>query len=215
MVVGTSSESQLVAALRQRDEAAFAALVSRHHQRFVGIARAWVRDRGAAEEVAQTTWLVALESLDRFEERSSFHTWLYGILIRVARAHARSVGRELPMSALVADELSESAPAVERTRFHPDDHRWAGHWITAPEPFPSPDRVLELGELRTLLETAIAELPAIQQQILVLCDVEGLTGEEACNVLGVSGTHRRVLLHRARSKLRAILETRFAKEGAT
>jgi RNA polymerase sigma-70 factor (ECF subfamily) len=208
----TLDDATVVAALRRGDEAAFTSLVRRHQPAFLRIARVWVRDAAAAAEVVQDAWLTALEGLDRFEGRSALRTWLYGIVVNVARAHGRAERRMVPISALLADEIGEAAPSVEGARFHSEDHQWAGHWVDMPAPFPSADQELERRELRSALEDAIASLPVMQRQVIVLCDVEGFTGEETCNILGVAGTNQRVLLHRARAKVRAALERHLAEE---
>lgn len=207
------ADTALVEALRAGDEAAFATLVAEHHSGFVRVARAWVRDAAAAEEVVQKAWLAILESLSRFEGRSSLKTWLYGVVTNVARSHGRSRWREVPFSSLVDEEAAEGARSVPEDRFQPASSRWAGHWLAFPATFPEADALLERAELRRTLEAAVADLRPIQQQILVLCDIEGLTGEEVCNILGVSSTNQRVLLHRARAKLREVLERELSRSG--
>lgn len=199
----------LIEALQRGDERAFTELVAACQPGFVRLARTWVGGTAAAEEVVQDVWLTALEGLDGFEGRSSLRTWLYGIMINTARTHARSQWRTIPLSSLLARETAEGTPAVDPDRFVSEGERWAGHWSDAPKPFPGPELELERAELRQQLDAAVSALPPLQQQVFILCDVQRFSSEEACNILGLSDTNRRVLLHRARSKLRAILENQL------
>jgi RNA polymerase sigma-70 factor (ECF subfamily) len=210
----TESDSRIVEALSRGDERAFARLVAEHHASFVRIARVWVHDTSAAEEVVQDAWLAALESLERFEGRSSLRTWLYGIMVNVARTHARARRRMVPVSSLATEELETETADPEAHLFLPEGHRWAGHFAAMPAPFPTPEQSLERAELMKLLDEALSQLPPLQQQVMVLFDVQRFTGEEVCNILGISDTNQRVLLHRARARVRTILEQKLARTGS-
>jgi RNA polymerase sigma-70 factor (ECF subfamily) len=203
-------------AIREGSEAGFLALVARHQSGLVRLARMWAREQADAEDIVQETWLVMLRSLDRFEGRSSLRSWLCGILVNLGRARIRKNARLVPMSSLGgSDDPDASEPAVDPARFWPEGHPYAGHWCAWPNPWPdSPEQRVLGGETRELLQRAIGELPPLQGQVLVLRDVEGLTGPEVCEVLGVSETHERVLLHRARSKVRAALEPHLHERSA-
>lgn len=207
------ADLETIAALQRGEHAAFTALVREYQPAFLRLARTWVREPTAAAEVVQQAWLAALESLSRFEGRSSLRTWLFGIVINVARSHQRSQRRTVPFSALVAEETADG-PTVDPARFF-SDGEWAGHWSSWPAPFPGPDNALERQRLRALLEQAVNALPPMQQQVMVLCDIEGLSGDEACNILGIAATHQRVLLHRARAKARTWLEERLSEDKST
>lgn len=186
-------------------EAAFIELVKRHHAAFTRLAMIWVRDRAVAEEVVQDTWVVAIEKLAQFEARSALKTWLCGILLNTARARARKEGRHV---AFAPDDLAAAAePAVSADRFSPPGDRWDGHWQAPPRPWPeTPERALLAAETRSLIDGCLAKLPEAQRAVMLLRDLEGLTAEETCNALGLTDTHQRVLLHRARSRVRAALE---------
>jgi RNA polymerase sigma-70 factor (ECF subfamily) len=158
----------------------------------------YVSSRAVAEEVVADTWLAVLTGLERFEGRSSLKTWLFRILANRAKTRGQREARVLPFSSFAADG-DEGDTAVDVDRFARD-----GHWVAPPRGVPE-ERLLA-GETRSVVEQAIAALPENQRAVITLRDVEGLSAEEACNVLGLSETNQRVLLHRARAKVRAALE---------
>lgn len=195
-------ERQLVAALREGDEFAFRALIEMYHAMLVRVARMYVSTQAAAEDVAAETWLAVVEGIHRFEERSSLKTWIFRILTNRAKTRGIREGRTLPFSSLEGDE-----PAVGPERFHGGDHAWPGHWSAQPRGFPE-ERLLAR-ETREVIGDAIAKLPATQRAVISLRDIEGWSAEEVCNALTLSETNQRVLLHRARSAVRAALERYF------
>ena len=203
-------DEAVVSAIRGGDEAAFVAFAAAHQPSLLRLARLWTKNDALADEVVQETWITMLEGIDRFEGRSSLKTFLCGTVINIARSRVRKEGRTVPMSAL-GPEGDE--PAVDPSRFARTDVPWVDHWRVPPKPFPDdPEGGAMRAELRAQLEAAITDLPEPQRSVLVLRDVEGLSGEEVCNALGLTDTNQRVLLHRARSKLRALLERSF-EEG--
>jgi RNA polymerase sigma-70 factor (ECF subfamily) len=200
-----ASEAERLDALRAGDEEAFATLVREYHASLVRVARMYVSTLAAAEEVAQETWLAVLNGLSRFESRSSLKTWIFRILTNIAKTRAVRDGRTLPFSAL-QDPARVPEAAVDADRFLDPEHpRWPGHWALKPEPWP--EEALVAGETRERLAEAIEALPATQRAVISLRDVEGWTSEEVRNALDLSETNQRVLLHRARSKVRAALES--------
>ncbi len=192
-------ERQLVAALRSGDEAAFRDLIARYHAPFVRVAQMYVPSRALAEEVAQETWLAVLEGIDRFEGRSSLKTWLFRILTNRAKTRGMREGRSLPFSSLENDDA-----AVDVDRFRDPDEGWPGHWRAPPRAFPE-ERLLA-AETRDVIADAIERLPETQRTVITLRDIEGWSADEVCNALTLSETNQRVLLHRARSAVRAALE---------
>jgi RNA polymerase sigma-70 factor (ECF subfamily) len=207
----TAEDRRLVEALRQGDEMAFATLVDRYHAQLVRLALLYVHDRAVAEEVAQDTWLGVLKGIGRFEGRSSLKTWIFRILANRARTRGQREGRSVPFSSLAADESSDE-PAADPSWFYPPGHKDAGWWVSYPPNWAdTPERRLLAQETREQLQTAIAQLPSNQQTVITLRDVEGWSSDEVRNVLGVSETNQRVLLHRAREKVRRALQTYLAE----
>jgi RNA polymerase sigma-70 factor, ECF subfamily len=188
-------DAGLLQRLRDGDEAAFTALVDKYGPSLLRVARMYVSSQAVAEEVVADTWLAVVTGLERFEGRSSLKTWLFRILTNKAKTRGQREARTLPFAAFDGDE---GDTAVDADRFS------RGAWSTPPRGVPE-ERLLA-GETRRVVADAIEALPENQRAVITLRDVEGLSAEEACNVLGVSETNQRVLLHRARAKVRAALE---------
>jgi RNA polymerase sigma-70 factor (ECF subfamily) len=168
-----------------------------------------VESRAVAEEVVQDAWLTVLRSLDRYEGRSTFRTWVLGIVVNLARSRARAERREVPLS-------SESEPSVDQARFLAATHpRWPHHWAVEPAVWRTPEDELLAAETRTIILDAIDALPPAQREVILLRDVEGMPSTEVCNILALTDTHQRVLLHRARSRVRSALERYFAATETT
>lgn len=193
-MLSTSSQSpdhNLVVALRDGDETAFQELVDRYHALLVRLAMSWVRDRSSAEDIAQDTWLGMIEGLDRFGERSSLRTWLFHILANCARAHHRSTMRSIPFSSVwPAQEDDDST--VERFPAK-------GFGFVSTD---SPEQLLAAGELVDEIDRAVRLLPARQRATLIHRDIEGRSSSETSALLGISAANERVLLHRARVRVR-------------
>lgn len=208
----TGEDAALLARLRAGDEAAFDELVGRHSSSMLRVARMYVPSQAVAEEVVQETWLGVLTGLDRFEGRSSLKTWLFRILVNRARTRGERERRTVPFAALAGREADDDEPAVGPERFLPADHdRWPSHWATPPARWEeSPERSLESGETLQVIRDAIERLPPMQRLVITMRDLEGWDSEEVRNALEISETNQRVLLHRARSKVRAALEGYFA-----
>jgi RNA polymerase sigma-70 factor, ECF subfamily len=199
-----ADETELLARLRAGDEQAFEALVARHYGTMMAVAQTYVKSRAVAEEVVQEAWLGVLQSLDRFEGRSSLKTWIFAILVNKAKTLGRREARSVPFASLAP---GRDEPAVEPERFRGPQDAFPGHWRAYPGDWgAAPEVVLEDRETLGVALRAIAALPLAQQTVIRMRDVEGYSSDEVCAALEVSVANQRVLLHRARSRVRAALE---------
>jgi RNA polymerase sigma-70 factor (ECF subfamily) len=200
----STEEMRLVEGLRAGDEAAFVELMRRYGASMLRIAQMYVRSRAVAEEVVQEAWLAVFKGIDRFEGRSSLKTWLFRILTNTAKTRAIREGRSIPFSALAGDE--EDGPSVDPERFMGPNERFPSHWSAPPSSWGEPEERLGTAETLDVIRAAIDELPPTQALVITMRDIEGLSSEEVCNALDITETNQRVLLHRARSKVRRALE---------
>jgi RNA polymerase sigma-70 factor, ECF subfamily len=201
MSVLSPEDMQLVDGLRAGDEAAFQALMLMYGASMLRVARMFVASRAVAEEVVQETWLGVLNGIGRFEGRSSLKTWIFRILTNIAKTRGQREGRSIPFSALAT---GDDGASVEPDRFLGPDTHFPGHWSAPPGDWP--EEQLVAGETLDLLRHEIEKLPPQQAVVVTMRDVEGFSSDEVCNALEISETNQRVLLHRARSKLRQALE---------
>jgi RNA polymerase sigma-70 factor (ECF subfamily) len=208
--VAATEESLLLQGLRNRDERAFAALVERYQGSLLRLARLYVPSRAVAEETVQETWLGVLQGIDRFEGRCSLKTWLFKILMNRARTRGVREARTVAVGSTLDMEMETAEPAVPTDRFRGPNDQYPDHWATPPRPWiTNPEKSLLAKETKKLLDKAIQDLPAGQREVITLRDVEQWDSEEVCNALGITETNQRVLLHRARSRVRRVLEQHF------
>ena len=206
MTVAEASEERLLVRLRAGEETAFRELVARHDRAMKRVALTFVRSPSVADEVVQETWLAVIKGLERFEGRSSLKTWIFRILANRAQSRGAREQRTTPFSSLSSPD-DEDGPTVSPDRFLPPGHAAAGYWSVTPSHFfELPEERLLAAETSALVSAAIEQLPQRQRQVIRLRDVEGWDADEVCACLELSRANQRVLLHRARSAVRAQLE---------
>jgi RNA polymerase sigma-70 factor, ECF subfamily len=205
-----ADDQSLVERARAGDEEAFAALVRRYSPMLMRLARMYVPTDALAEDVVQETWVAVLRGLERFEGRSSFKTWLFRILVNRAKTRGVREHRSIPFASVGAGdgnwahppEADGDGPTVDPSRFTSE-----GAWTSAPADWrDDPEASLNSAEGLRIARAAIDELPERQKIVITLRDLEGLSSDEVRNVLDLTETNQRVLLHRARAKVRKALE---------
>jgi RNA polymerase sigma-70 factor (ECF subfamily) len=214
-VTGPTSSSEdlsLLERLRAGDETAFMELVDQLQPAMLRVARMYVSTTAVAEEVVQDAWVGVLRGLPSFEGRSSLRTWIFRILTNIAKTRGQREGRSLPFASLAGDDLD--APAVEASRFDPPEGSSRGRWSTLPDDWTGiPEDRLLGHETLDVIGRAIASLPPMQAEVIRLRDALGWTSEEVRNALDLTETNQRVLLHRARAKVRGALERYLSSEA--
>ena len=203
-----------VARLRRGDEATFRELVGEYQGRLSRLARSFCRNDSVIEEAVQETWLAVIKGIHAFEGRAPLQSWIFSILVN----HARKLAVREQKHARAGQELATAETANEDSG--DSDQREPGMspnglWETPPTPWglENPESVFLSQETLRVIEQAIEAMPEAQRRVVVLRDVEGLPAEEVCNILGVSGTNERVLLHRGRARVRRALDAYLGKGG--
>lgn len=210
--VAAGDDDLLLAALRNGEETAFAQLVDQYGAGMLRFARMYAGDEALAEDCVQDAWLGVIKGAGNFERRSSVRTWIFRILLNRLRTRLQREGRFVAFSALEGNG-SEREAAVDGSRFLPSDHtRWPGHWTQPPVAWgASPEDELLAQEIHGLVMTALQSVPPAQRQVMTLRDVEGWGSSEVCELLDITESNQRVLLHRARARVRRELERYFTE----
>jgi RNA polymerase sigma-70 factor, ECF subfamily len=203
-VTEATVEADLLSRLRAGDERAFEALVMRHHRTMLAVARRYVSTRAVAEEVVQEAWVGVIKGIDRFEGRSSLSTWILRIVANIAKTRGAREARIVPYAALAGPDHEV---AVEPERFRGPRDQYPGGWWAFPEDWTRlPEQALLQRETLRIVTDAIEQLPPLQRSVITMRDVQGCGPEDVCAALDISDGNQRVLLHRARSRMRAALE---------
>ena len=209
-----TDDATLVAALKAGDEREFTRIVDEWSPALLRVALQHVPSRAIAEEVVQDTWIGVLNGIQRFEGRSALRTWVFQILLNTARSRGHRERRTLPFSALRRrQEEGRGESAVDSDRFQGRKGEDPGAWARPPEEWGSPEEKLATADARMRMLEAISALPPRQRDVIALRDIQGWPAEDVCNALGISESNQRVLLHRARSKVRSALESLFQEQG--
>jgi RNA polymerase sigma-70 factor (ECF subfamily) len=204
-------ERRFIERLRARDEAAFSELAERYDGYLLPLAEFFVSNRAIAQEVVQEAWLAVFRGIDRFEQRSSFKTWISRIVMNLARTRGVRESRMVCFSELADQEAGCPDNAVDPMYFRAACNDWSDHWSVAPRTWNTdPEHLFLSGETLAVLNRAIDSLPNAQRSVVTMRDINGCSSEEVCKVLAISEANQRVLLHRARSKVRNILENHLS-----
>ena len=195
--MATADDGDLLKRLLSGEQQAFRELVMAYQSAMRAVAYAIVGSRHA-DEVVQDAWLSVVRNLAGFEGRSSLKTWLLTITANAAKNRYKQNRREV-----LLDDLPSPHGTIGDDRFSSD-----GHWLLAPLAWhqDSPEALLTEDELRECLERTLISLPQLQSSVLVLRERQGLELEEICNLLQLSLSNVRVLVHRARLKVFATVE---------
>jgi RNA polymerase sigma-70 factor, ECF subfamily len=213
-VVTSNPDDAVVAGVRSGDEAVFAQLLNDWSRSMLALARTFVSTEASAEEVVQDTWLAVITGIDRFEGRSSLRTWVYQILVNTAKKRGVRESRTVPWSS-VGDIDQERGPTVDPALFREAHDQYPGGWRSFPREWRSAEGDVLADEVRSIIRLAVDELPDRQRLVITLRDVLGHTSDEVCEVLELSATNQRVLLHRARAAVRARLASYLERDPVT